>query len=296
MFMHRTVDYCPVHESAAPVPFALHSPARKETVLIVSSDIQSSPITVKNRILAQLPPDDLLALQPMLRPVDFRGRAVLQEANRRVEYVHFIEQGLVSQVAGTRTDYVETAMVGVFGYVGVPVVLGSPIASQRSIASMPGTALRISATDLTAVLADRPHIREHLLRYVQALIAQNTQSVLCAARHEINQRLARWLLLANDRIQSDILHITHELLAASLGVRRASITNALLQFEAEGIVQKTRGAVRVVDRLGLESRACDCYSVVRDAYAWTQDTHDGHSHVGCSHGHGGQDDIIAGTA
>jgi CRP-like cAMP-binding protein len=262
----------------------------------VSSEISTSPLPVKNRILAQLPPDDLLALQPMLRPIDFRGRTVLQEANRRVEYVHFIEDGLVSQVAGTRSDFVETAMVGVFGYVGVPLVLGNPIASQRSIASMPGSALRISAADLTTVLASRPHIREHLLRYVQALIAQNTQSVLCAARHEINQRLARWLLLANDRIQSDVLYITHELLAASLGVRRASITNALLQFEAEGLVQKTRGAVRVIDRPGLESRACDCYSVVRDAYAWTQESHDGHSHAGCGHDHSGHADIIAGTA
>ncbi len=261
----------------------------------MSSEIINAPIPVKNRVLAQLAPDDLLALQPMLRPVDFRGRAVLQEANRRVEYVHFIEQGLVSQIAGTRTDYVETAMVGVFGYVGVPVVLGNPIASQRAVASMPGTALRISTEDLTAVLAERPQIREHMLRYVQALIAQNTQSVLCAARHEINQRLARWLLLANDRVQSDVLYITHELLAASLGVRRASITNALLQFEAEGLVQKTRGAVRVTDRVGLEGRACDCYGVVRDAYAWTQAPQDGNGHAGCDHGHS-HGEVIAGTA
>ncbi|ABD07191.1 cyclic nucleotide-binding domain (cNMP-BD) protein [Rhodopseudomonas palustris HaA2] len=266
----------------------------------MSSDINNNhcPSTVKNRVLAQLSPEDFQALKPMLRPVEFKGRAVLQEANRPVECIHFIEDGLVSHVSGSRTDYVETAMVGVFGYVGVPLVLGASVASQRSIVSMPGTALRIEAEDLARVIASRPQIREQLLRYVPALIAQNTQSVLCAARHEINQRLARWLLLANDRIQSDVLYITHELLAASLGVRRASITNALLQFETEGIVQKTRGAVRVIDRPGLENRACDCYHIVRDAYAWTQITHDGHDHAkgsdACSHGHDGG--VIAGTA
>jgi CRP-like cAMP-binding protein len=237
-------------------------------------------------------PEDLDALKPLLRPVEFRERAVLQEAHRPVECVHFIEDGLVSHFSGTRDDCVETAMVGCFGYVGVPLVLGAEFASQRSVACMPGAALRIAADDLARVMIDRPQIREKLLRYVPALIAQNSQSVLCAARHEINQRLARWLLLANDRIRTEVLHITHELLAASLGVRRASVTNALLQFEAEGVVKKQRGAIRIVDRPALENRACGCYHVVRDAYAWSTLPSDDHRHsqppdVG---------DVIAGTA
>ncbi|PZA12196.1 Crp/Fnr family transcriptional regulator [Rhodopseudomonas palustris] len=256
----------------------------------MANDLQASSSPVRNRVLTQLAPDDLEALKPLLRPVEFRGRAVLQEANRRVEYVHFIEDGLVSHLSGTRTDFVETAMVGYFGYVGVPLVLGAEVSSQRSVVCMPGTALRIEADDLARVMADRPQIREEMLRYVPALIAQNTQSVLCAAKHEINQRLARWLLLANDRIQSDVLYITHELLAASMGVRRASITNALLQLEADGVVEKRRGAVRIVDRPALENRTCDCYHVVRDAYdrSVVSDC-DGHHHDA---GHG----MIAGTA
>lgn len=256
----------------------------------MANDLQTSPSPVRNRVLSQLAPDDFEALKPLLRPVEFRGRAVLQEANRRVEYVHFIEDGLVSHLSGSRTDFVETAMVGYFGYVGVPLVLGADVSSQRSVVCMPGTALRIDADDLARVIADRPQIREEMLRYVPALIAQNTQSVLCAARHEINQRLARWLLLANDRIQSDVLYVTHELLAASMGVRRASITNALLQLEAEGVVEKRRGAVRIVDRPALENRTCDCYHIVRDAYDRTRVPEcDGHHH---DPGHG----MIAGTA
>jgi CRP-like cAMP-binding protein len=238
------------------------------------------PLPIKNRVLAQLAPEDFQALEPLLQPVEFRGRAVLQEANRRVDYVHFIEHGLVSHLSGSRTDYVETAMVGRFGYLGEGLVLGADVSSQRSVVCMPGTALRVRAGDLSRLMSERPRIREQMLRYVPALIAQNTQSVLCAAKHEISQRLARWLLLANDRIQSDVLAITHELLAASLGVRRASITNALLQFEAEGVLQKRRGAVQVVDRPALESRACDCYHIVRDAYDRSSAPHpqQGHHH------------------
>jgi CRP-like cAMP-binding protein len=261
-------------------------------ILSLTSETNAFPSTVKNRVLTQMPPDDFLALKPMLQSVAFKGRTILQEAHRPVEYFHFIEDGLVSQVAGTSNDCVETAMVGVFGYVGLALILGSPVASQRSIGSMPGTALRIQADDLSRVLASRPQIRTHLLRYLPALIAQNTQSVLCAARHEINQRLARWLLLASDRIEGDVLYITHELLSSSLGVRRASVTNALLQFESEGIVKKMRGAVHVIDRPGLESRACDCYTIVRDAYARTQVTHD--AHADCAHAHEGE--FVAGAA
>ncbi|MDF3813084.1 MULTISPECIES: Crp/Fnr family transcriptional regulator [Rhodopseudomonas] len=205
-----------------------------------------------------------------MKHVVLPGRAVLQDAGKRVDQVDFIEDGLVSHFSGSRAGFVETAIVGCFGYVGIAPVLGAPVASQRSIVSLPGSALRIAADDLTGVMQQRPQIRDEMLRYLQALIAQNSQSVLCAAKHEIHQRLARWLLLAKDRIQSDVLLVTHDLLASSMGVRRAGVTNALLQFEADGMLQKTRGALRVVDRPALERRACDCYQIVRDAYAWAQ--------------------------
>ncbi|WP_022723414.1 Crp/Fnr family transcriptional regulator [Rhodopseudomonas sp. B29] len=271
------------------------------------NELTPSRQAIRNRILADLSADDFATLEPLLRRIDFRGRTVLQEANRPVEYVHFIEDGLVSHVAGSRTESVETAMVGCFGYVGVPLILGSSIAPQRAIACMPGSALRIEADELSRLLTERPQIHARMLRYVQALMAQNSQSVLCATKHEINQRLARWLLLAIDRLQSDVLAITHEMLATSMGVRRASITNALLQFEAEGVVQKQRGAIRVIDRAGLEQRACDCYHIVRDAYASAQTAkdgcaHDGHAHDGHHHdGHAhdearGPDGEVAGTA
>lgn len=294
--------------SVSPSPaLRFHRRLKGETILTVINAPTSSRQAIRNKILSELSPDDFATLEPLLRRIEFRGRTVLQEANRPVEYVHFIEDGLVSHVAGSQSESVETAMVGRFGYVGVPLVLGSSIARQRAIACMPGTALRIEADDLSRLMTERPQIRERMLRYVQALMAQNSQSVLCATKHEINQRLARWLLLAIDRLQSDVLSITHEMLATSMGVRRASITNALLQFEADGVVKKQRGAIRVTDRAGLEQRACDCYHIVREAYASShtaQDgcAHDGHAHDGHRHdGHAhdgirGSDGEVAGTA
>lgn len=252
-------------------------------------------ISVKNRVLANLSLEDFHALRPHLQRVEIKARSVLQEANKRVEHVHFIEHGLVSRVSGGRSGSIETAMVGRFGYTGVAVVLGSTMSSQRSIVRLPGTALRIRADELSRIMQARPQIRVEMLRYVQSLITQNTQSVLCAAKHEIDQRLARWLLLAGDRMQSNALTVTHDLLASIMGVRRAGITNSLLRFEADGFLKKTRGTVQMTNRSALQLRACDCYGIVRDAYAcWTSPEFRDAGPV-AGHGHA-QPGIAAGIA
>ncbi len=221
----------------------------------------------RNSVLANLSPEDIHVLRPHLECVEIRARSVLQEANRCIEYVHFIEHGLVSRIAGGRSCSIETAMVGRFGYTGVAVVLGSTVASHRAVVRLPGTAMRIRAEQLSRILLDRPPIHAEMLRFVESLMTQNTQGVLCAAKHEIDRRLARWLLLASDRMQSDSLKVTHDLLATVMGVRRAGITNALLRFEADGVLKKARGALQLTNRPALEERACDCYGIVRDAYA-----------------------------
>jgi CRP-like cAMP-binding protein len=223
--------------------------------------------SLRNRVLANLSFEDFSALRPYLQRVETRARSILQEANKRVEHVHFIEHGLVSRVSGVRACSMETAMVGRFGYTGVAIVLGSTLSSQRSIVCLSGTALRIRSDELSRIFQTRPQIRTEMLQYVQSLITQNTQGVFCAAKHEVDQRLARWLLLASDRMQNDALTVTHDLLAMTMGVRRAGVTNALLQFESDGVLKKKRGAVHITDRSALERRACDCYGIIRDAYA-----------------------------
>jgi CRP-like cAMP-binding protein len=233
----------------------------------LSFDRDKDGFFVRNAILASLPPEDFRALRPYLKRVQIKARTVLQDANKRVDYVHFIEQGLVSRISGSSNCSMETAMVGRFGYTGVAIVLGSKLSSQRSIVRLPGTALRVSAEELSAVMQTRPRIRAEMLHYVQSLFTQNTQSVLCAAKHDLEQRVARWLLLAHDRMQTDTLTVTHDLLAGVLGVRRAGVTHALRRLEAAGALEKARGAVRLTNRPALEARACQCYGIVRDAYA-----------------------------
>lgn len=223
---------------------------------------------VRNTILATLPPPLFDKLRPHFKVVELRRRAVINEANKPVDAVYFIESGVISRVARTQEDgSVEVAMVGKYGFVGVSVLLGTMTALHRTIVQIPGQALRISASDLQAVMAETPAIKDHLLRYVQLLMNQKGQVSLCNAKHEIDKRLARWLLLAHDRVDGSELPVTHELLATMLGVRRPGVTEALAELEQSGIVARARGVLRVLDPDALKSRVCECYRLIEDRFA-----------------------------
>lgn len=222
---------------------------------------------VRNEILATLPPPLFDELRPVLRKVELRRHAVINEQNRPVEAVHFIESGLVSRVTRTQEDgFVEVAMVGRFGFIGVSVVLGTMTALQRAVVQIPGYGLRISAQDLTEVMTREPLIREHLLRYVHTLLNLKGQISLCNAKHGIEQRLARWLLLANERVEGGELPVTHDLLATMLGVRRPGVSEALAGLERAGIVTRSRGTLKIVDLPALKTNACDCYKIINDRF------------------------------
>jgi CRP-like cAMP-binding protein len=224
---------------------------------------------VQNHFLATLPPADFEQLRPYLRVVELKRHAVIHEANKPVDAVYFVESGVVSRVARTQADgVVEVAMVGRFGFVGLAVVLGTMVALHRTVVQIPGLALRISAPDLQAIMAKNPAIRDHLLRYVQLLMSQKAQVALCNAKHEIDKRLSRWLLQANDRVAGNQLPVTHDVLAMMLGVRRAGVSEALAMLEAKGLVAKTRGALRIVNREGLKAHACECYRIIEDRFSW----------------------------
>lgn len=224
---------------------------------------------VQNHFLATLPPADFEQLQPFLRVVELKRHTVIHETNKPVDAVYFVESGLISRVARTQADgAVEVAMVGRFGLVGISVVLGTMVALHRTVVQIPGLALRISAGDLQAVMAKTPAIRDHLLRYVQLLMSQKAQVALCNAKHEIDKRLARWLLLAHDRVAGNQLPVTHDLLAMMLGVRRAGVSEALAALEAKGIVAKSRGALKIVSREALKANACECYKIIDERFSW----------------------------
>jgi CRP-like cAMP-binding protein len=222
---------------------------------------------VRNEILATLSPPLFERLRPYLQQVELRRRAVLNEQNRPVDAVHFIESGVVSRIARTPGDgSIEVAIVGRFGFIGVSVVLGTMTAMQRAVVQIPGSALRISTRDLSQVMAQTPEIREHLLRYVQVLMNLKAQVSYCNAKHDIEQRLARWLLLAHARMDGGDLPVTHELLATTLGVRRPGVTEALAAFERAGIVTRGRGVLKVNDPQALKENVCDCYKIIDDRF------------------------------
>lgn len=223
--------------------------------------------TVQNAVLATLPEAEFALLRPHLKPVALKRNEILHDALRYPEAAYFIESGVVSRVARTLKDGpVEVAVVGRFGFVGVSVVLGTMQTIQRSVVRVPGRALRIDAEVLRNILQQSPRTQEHLLRYVQLLMALKAQIALCNARHEIGQRVARWILLAQDRIGGEVVPVTHGLIASALGVRRPGVSKALAGLEKKGVINGSRGHIRILDIEGLRRGACECEKILRDRF------------------------------
>jgi CRP-like cAMP-binding protein len=221
--------------------------------------------TVQNRILSALPADLFDTLRPFLTRAGLKRNSFINEANRPVEAIHFIESGVVSRVARTPLDgSVEVAMVDRSGMVGISIVLGATLSLRRSLIVVPGEALQIPTEKFVEVMSQHPRIREHLMIYVRLLLQQKAQTAFCNAKHGLDERLARWLLLVHDRAGISELLITHDLLAMLLGVRRSGISESLAMLETNGLVARQRGALRIVDPDGLKSRACDCYRIMHD--------------------------------
>jgi CRP-like cAMP-binding protein len=219
---------------------------------------------VENRILRGLPPVVFARLQPHLQRIALRRGQVLQESHRSLEKVYFIERGMAVLLARTKRDgQVGVGIVGRGGLAGMPVVLGTMRSPLRCLVEVPGEALQIGAEDLRRAIDESPLLRRHLMNYVQALLVQNAQTALCNARHELEQRLTRWLLLTHDRLDGDTVPFTHDLLSMMLGVRRAGVTAALERLARSGAVRKTRGAVQILDRALVEQRTCECYRIIK---------------------------------
>lgn len=232
-----------------------------------ATDFQTSSM-VQNKILTTLPSAEFDQLRPFLSTVELKRNSVIYDANKPVDAVYFIESGVISRVTRTQHDGpVEVAMVGHFGFIGVSVVLGTNCALQRTIVQIPGTALRIDATDLQRIMQETPAIKDHLLRYVQLLMTLKAQVSFCNAKHEIDKRVARWLLSAHERIGVDELPVTHSLVASMLGVRRPGVSEALAQLETRGVVERQRGTLRIVDSNALRESACECHKIIDDKFA-----------------------------
>ena len=218
-----------------------------------------------NRLLAALPPREYERLLPHLRLVPLPFRAVLQEANKPIPFVYFPVGGVISQLMPLEGagEGVEVGLVGRQGVVGLRVFLGARSTLARWVVQAPGEAWRMRAADFRACAARRP-LRDLLLSYTGIMLSQTSQFVVCNALHPVEERLGRWVLMMHTRTESDHFPLTHAFLAAMLGVRRASVTEAARVLQEAGLIRYVRGRLDVLDRRGLESAACGCHRAAQE--------------------------------
>jgi CRP-like cAMP-binding protein len=194
-------------------------------------------------------------------------RQVIYQAGTTIEHVYFIEQGLAS-VLVTMSDgnTIEVRMVGREGLTGLSYILGAEKVLYETIVQVPGSALRMSAALFRAEFDRREELRRIVLRFVNAALAITSQTAACNRMHSIEQRCARWLLMASDRIGSNTLPMTHEFLSKMLGVRRAGVSAAASALQRSGIIRYQRGRVTIVDPAALQASACECYHLDREQF------------------------------
>ncbi len=232
-----------------------HSAARWEPACAADAARRS-----RNRILAALPDDRLARLAPHLEPVVLTPKMVLERPGEITEHAYLPSAGVISMVVvGADGQRVEASLFGREGMSGLSVALGSDRPFHEVVVQMPGHGHRIEAGVLRDALRAEAGLREAVLRYAQAVLAQVSHAALANARHSIEARLARWLLMCHDRVDGDALDVTHELLSVVLGVRRAGVTVAVHMLEGRGLIRATRGRIRILDRAGLEAAAHGIY-------------------------------------
>jgi CRP-like cAMP-binding protein len=222
----------------------------------------------KNRLLAAMPQEDLQCLSAHLDPIALRQRDIIQHAGTPIEHVYFLEQGVASVVTNmVNGSTIEVGMIGLEGMVGVSAMLGAETSGQQVIIQVPGTALRMKAAPCRAVFDHSVAVRRIVHRFTETLINLSAQTAACNRLHSIEQRCARWLLMASDRIQSLSMPMTQEFLSSMLGVRRAGVTETAGELQRSGLIRYNRGHLTIVDRQSLEALACECYPIDRSQLA-----------------------------
>ncbi|HRP76339.1 MAG TPA: helix-turn-helix domain-containing protein [Rhodocyclaceae bacterium] len=221
----------------------------------------------QNRILARLRDADYFRLLDDLEWVPLKLGQVLFEPGDRLDHVHFPTTGIVSMVFTTEDgSSAELAMTGNDGMIGVPLVLGGETTTHKAVVQSEGGAYRLRAEVVAWELEQGGSLLQLALAYVQAVMTQMAQGVICNRHHTVDQQLCRWLLLSLDQLPGDQLDMTQELIANMLGVRREGVTEAAGRLQSAGLIRYSRGHITVLDRPGLEDRACECYRVVRLEY------------------------------
>ncbi len=217
-----------------------------------------------NHLLAALPSVDFQRLLPHLKPVDLPLGEVLYESGTLLRDVYFPIDSIVSLLYVMADGAsAEIAVVGNEGIIGVSLFMGGETTPSRAVVQSAGHGYQLSGQYLKDEFARAGAMQHLLLRYTQALLTQMAQTAVCNRHHSLDQQLCRWLLLSLDRLSSNQLVMTQELIANMLGVRREGVTEAAGHLQNAGLIQYSRGRITVIDRPGLEARTCECYAVVK---------------------------------
>jgi CRP-like cAMP-binding protein len=219
---------------------------------------------VSNLILLSMPDSDYGALRPHLEYISLPNHLILHEGGGKLEFVYFPNRGLISLVVVMKDGgTAEAGILGNEGFTGTPAAVGLSRSPLQAIVQITGDGFRIEVAALQDVLASTPHLQLMLSRYAVVQGMQVAQTAACNRLHGIKQRLARWLLMTQDRVDSESLSITHDFLATMLGTDRPSVSMTAAALQKEKLIQYTRGAVKIVNRKKLEDSACECYGITQ---------------------------------
>jgi CRP-like cAMP-binding protein len=229
---------------------------------------------IHNEILRELSRNEFEIVLPKLEFVRMQPRQILHDAGDTLKSAYFCNTGLISMLAVlSDSKTVEVGLVGKEGMIGLPLIAGFRTSATRAVVQIEGTALRIDSEALAAVLRQCPAFEPKLQQFSQILAMQATQIAACNRLHEVEERLARWLLMSADRVGSSSLGLTQEVIGQMLGTRRSSVTVAAGILQKAGLIAYTRGDVKIVQRAKLEQAACECYRLMRhQTDVWMSET------------------------
>jgi CRP-like cAMP-binding protein len=220
-----------------------------------------------NQLLAQLPVEEYERLAPNLQAVTFDLGDIVYQSGGHIDYIYFLTEGIVSLLYTMENGMsAEIGVVGNEGVIGIALFLGGDTMPNRALVQSAGKAVRVKAKILQDEFNRGGGFQRLLLRYTQALMTQISQTAVCNRLHPVESQLCRWLLLSHDRLKTDELVMTHDMIANMLGTRREGVTIAAGKLQDAGLINYYRGRIKVIDRAGLEAAVCECYKVVKDEF------------------------------
>src|SRR6202521_4391331 len=246
------------------VPFRIAMSGKKFRVVRAGERTNVDGKSVSNKVLLAMPDNEYELMRLDLTYVDLPDGLSLHEPTQKIEFVYFPNRGMVSQVVVTKDGQtVEVGVVGNEGYVGAGLALGLSRSSVREVIQIAGDGFRMMGNALERILRSAPRLQVILNRHTGLQGMQVAQTAACNRLHDIQQRLSRWLLMTQDRVDSGVLPITHDFIATMMGTDRSTVSLAASVLQKKGIIDYIRGAVKVVNRRKLQNTACECYDVIR---------------------------------